>query len=386
MTKPTILFVDCFTVRESGFLTSPSSMGIGYGVTASDAIVDGLVARGFKVFRPLRHVRAQGTDRRVRLYWILDAYKHLGLAIEANRPDIILLFHSFSNFPTELRRMLCELSADSLIMGYAHGSHWDPSDSLRQENYPGLELLDLANLASLDMTLFDSRFFRQLIIKNISKFHHDLARRIELRSVAVGIPIDTDLMDSFYRPDRYADPTIVFNHALVRAKSPETFLDLARSLLDRPNCRVLFTRSFSVQSPGYGRFIELRRKFGDDRVICRNDMPHSEYYETLWRSHIQVSTALHESLGISTLEAMYTSNMCFVPRSGSYPEITAHDKDCLYESFDDLLRKVSSALEDPDTVVPAVARLRSLACTYNTASVVGRLERAIERAVLLGRE
>jgi glycosyltransferase involved in cell wall biosynthesis len=51
-------------------------------------------------------------------------------------------------------------------------------------------------------------------------------------------------------------------------------------------------------------------------------MSADDYFRALWRSHLQVSTASHESLGVSTLEAMYCGCCCVLPDVGSYREIT----------------------------------------------------------------
>jgi hypothetical protein len=52
-------------------------------------------------------------------------------------------------------------------------------------------------------------------------------------------------------------------------------------------------------------------------VLLGNDMRLGDYYWALWMADIQVSTATHESLDVSTLEAMYTGNCCILPRLGS---------------------------------------------------------------------
>jgi hypothetical protein len=60
-------------------------------------------------------------------------------------------------------------------------------------------------------------------------------------------------------------------------------------------------------------------------------MPLDEYFEALWAADLQVSTATHESLGVSTLEAMYTGNCSLLPRVGSYPETCDGHSDVLYK-------------------------------------------------------
>ena len=77
-------------------------------------------------------------------------------------------------------------------------------------------------------------------------------------------------------------------------------------------------------------------------------MPLDEYYQALWAADLQVSTATHESLGVSTLEAMYTDNCCILPRLGSYPEICNGNPDVLYELGEaQLEEKLCYFLEHP---------------------------------------
>ena len=64
-----------------------------------------------------------------------------------------------------------------------------------------------------------------------------------------------------------------------------------------------------------------------------------DYYRALWMSDLQVSTASHESLGVSTLEAMYTENCCILPRVGSYPEICGNHSEILYDFGEEALEE-----------------------------------------------
>lgn len=71
-----------------------------------------------------------------------------------------------------------------------------------------------------------------------------------------------------------------------------------------------------------------------------NDMPIDRYYQALWRGHIQVSTATHESLGVATLEARATNNYCLLPRIGSYSEIAEHDSTVFYDDVIDFTARL----------------------------------------------
>src|ERR1700694_4481544 len=170
MGSPRILYIDCYTLDTLHGPQVPSSMSIGYGITSGRAIRRALVENGFQLIRPLADIEP-GADgsRAARLRWVLLGYERIARAVAHQRPDLIFLFHAFSAFPVEIRRILLELGCSVPMIGYTHGSHWDPSDSLRSEHYPGLEMLDLANLLALDRILFDSHFMKNTVIENVRK-------------------------------------------------------------------------------------------------------------------------------------------------------------------------------------------------------------------------
>lgn len=376
-----VLFVDCYMLdsKAADFDNGPpSSMSIGYGVTSSRVLCDELTRSGVTLIRPLKDISpySDGT-RAARLRWVLRGYRQIADAAMLTRPDVIFAFHSFAAFPTEIRRILFELDLHIPIVAYTHGSHWDFSDLVRQQKYPGLELLDLANLACLDRVLFDSEFICDAVISNIATFNRDIADYIKSRSSVVGLPLDTLFIDSIRTTEKFALPTIVFNHAPVDAKDPASFIRVVRRVLDRENCAVLFTRAFADGDPGASELRELKLRFGE-RVLLGSDMPLDEYFDALWRADIQVSTALHESLGISTLEAMYTENCCLMPRRGSYPEISGNNSAALYESLDELEERLVAILRNLDLRLSIAHDLAKMAMRFRPAVVVPVVLRCLE--------
>jgi len=89
---------------------------------------------------------------------------------------------------------------------------------------------------------------------------------------------------------------------------------------------------------------------------------------------LQVSTATHESLGVSTLEAMHTGTCCILPRLGSYPEITGGHPDVLYDLGEGQLQeRLDYFLEHPDRRQTVAADLQRAAARYAPAVVVPRI-------------
>ncbi len=373
-----ILYIDCYTRHETSGSKVPSSMSIGYGITAGGMIRRSLEEHDFELIRPLADTEPYDDGSRVaRLRWVLRGYKRIADAVADKQPDLVFVFHSFSAFPVEIRRILLELGSMIPIIGYTHGSHWDPSDLVRLQHYPGLEMLDLANLLALDRILFDSEFMKRTVTGNIENLNAEVARAIDQRSCIVGLPLDTDFIDSC-RPTRsFHRTTIVFNHAPVEAKGPREFIKVAEHALERFDINVMFTRTFDDGDPGASDLRDLRRRFGD-RVILGNDMPLRDYFEALWMSDIQVSTAHHESLGVATLEAMYTENCCLLPSRGSYPEICSGNRDVLYNSTSELEERLAFFITGPDRRRSVGQVLALEARNHSAAKVMPRILSVVE--------
>ncbi len=372
-----VLYLDTYTVPDPKVGT-PSSDAIGYGVTASGAIQRELQQLGFEVLRPhLEGASQPSSPRHARLQWLVDGYAAILTALRAGPPDLIFSFHIFAAFPAEVRRMLLDLGLTIPLVGYTHGSHWDKTDAFRFEAYPGLELLDLANLHVLDRVLLVSDYMRATLRRNIGAFNADVAAQIDAKSSVVGLPIDTPAIERCKTTESFPGLTVVFNHAPVSSKNPELFARVVESVMARYPVNVLFTRRFDPSSPGFDAVAGLADRYGE-RVLLGNDLSLGDYYRALWMADIQVSTATHESLGVSTLEAMYTGNCCVLPRLGSYPELCANHPEVLYDlGAAALEERLSYFIERPERRQAVAAELSRRALAYAPATVVDRIAQVI---------
>jgi glycosyltransferase involved in cell wall biosynthesis len=368
-----VLYLDGYTVPDPK-VGVPSSDAIGYGITASSAIRDGLAARGLDVVRPRLDLPPTGPGGPgQRLSWILANYRGVLRELVEDPPDVIFCFHVFSVFPVEIRRMLLDLGLSIPIVGYTHGSHWDPTDTFRSETYPGMEVLDLADLHVLDRVFLVSEYMRTTLRTTIGAFNTPLAEQIDAHAAVVGLPLDVDRMDACRSGRRFPRPTVVFNHAPVSSKNPELFARVMARVLPHHDVGVLITRDFAPWQPGGEAIAELAKRF-PDQVVLGRDMPLDEYYEALWAADLQVSTATHESLGVSTLEAMYTGNCCVLPRLGSYPEICDGHPDVLYELGEEPLEeRLRYFLEHPERRRAVASELQRMTARYHPRAVVQKI-------------
>ena len=370
-----MLYLDGYTVtaEQKASTRAPSSDSIGYGITASTAISRTLGAAGWDVVRPEIAVPGDEDERVARLRWLLSSYQGVLEILKTSPPDVVFAFHAFSTFPVEIRRMLLDLELALPLVGYTHGSHWDPTDTFRFQAYPGMEVADLANLHVLDRVLLVSEYMRTTLRCTIAPFNASLAKALDAKCEVVGLPLDVERIDASRTEEQPARTTVVFNHAPVRSKNPELFVRVMRRILPRYDVQVLFTRRYPLTVTGGSAVASLAADF-PEQVELGNDLSLSDYYRALWMADIQVSTATHESLGVSTLEAMHTGTCCILPRLGSYPEITGDHPDVLYDLGEGQLEeRLTYFLEHPEERQSVAADLQRAAARYQPAVVVRRI-------------
>jgi glycosyltransferase involved in cell wall biosynthesis len=178
-------------------------------------------------------------------------------------------------------------------------------------------------------------------------------------------------MDACRTGERFERTTILFNHSLVPSKQPELFAEVAARALEKHDVNVLLTRQVEDEALR-GRFRALQARF-PERLILGNTYSIDDYFRTLWKADIQVSTATHEHLGIATLEAMYAHTCCILPNRCSYPEITGGYGDVLYSSTEELEEKLDYYLANRSAREEAAATLHERSLRYRPEEVASRL-------------
>jgi hypothetical protein len=156
------------------------------------------------------------------------------------------------------------------------------------------------------------------------------------------------------------------------------FLKVISKVLARYDANVLITRKINKGSAFYAQIDELKNRYGN-RIILGNTMPLADYYQCLWMSDIQVSTATHESPGIATLEAMYTRNCCILPCQSSYSEICGDCKEVLYPySEEGLYQRLSYFIEQETERQEIAQRLYDMSLNFTPERVGSKICRVID--------
>lgn len=128
-----------------------------------------------------------------------------------------------------------------------------------------------------------------------------------------------------------------------------------RILAQRHDVTVVLTRRFGENDPGFAHLGEISMKY-EGRVQMGDDFSLPDYYRLLWQCDIQVSTALHESFGVATLEAMFAGNACLLPRHAVYPELCGSIEESLYEYSEEVLSDRLLELIDAPAIRQDLAR------------------------------
>jgi glycosyltransferase involved in cell wall biosynthesis/SAM-dependent methyltransferase len=351
-TRGDVLWVDCY--RGPG--TPRSSSSLGYGRSSADVLVTLLETLGFRVHRVGGNVSAGIVDT---ASWRLDTFRKVAAHLRNRRPTLVFVFHAFDTPPVEIQRMMLEHDIPHTpLVGYTHGSHWDPTDTWRQEKYQGLDLYDLACLSAFDRLLVVSEYMRETLSQAITRFSSAVAASIISRTTVVGLPIDEAGLtrERQRRQSQGEEVRVLFNHAPTAAKNPEMFLRVMdRILAQRHDVTVVLTRRFGENDPGFDHLGEISTKY-EGRVHMGDDFSLPDYYRLLWQCDIQVSTALHESFGVATLEAMFAGNACLLPRHAVYPELCGSIEESLYEYSEEVLSDRLLELIDAPAIRQDLAR------------------------------
>jgi glycosyltransferase involved in cell wall biosynthesis len=147
-------------------------------------------------------------------------------------------------------------------------------------------------------------------------------------------------------------PLIIWNHRWEFDKSPETF----------------FAALESVLSTGFEFRLAL---LGESK---------KKYHDWLKQGVIVVSTAIQENFGISIVEAVRYGCYPFLPNNLSYPELIPeeHHTDCLYNSQEELVEKLSTILADPKKYMDKRGGLASHMEKYSWELVIDKYDEELE--------
>ncbi len=163
----------------------------------------------------------------------------------------------------------------------------------------------------------------QLLKRMPDAVPRDWLEKLKSRSTVLPVPLTLPKVSlerlELEKTDRRKGPIVLWNHRWEFDKAPEVFFGALRTLKERGVAfRVAVCGERFRSSP---EVFEQSRSWLEDRIVhwgfCET---RDEYESLLRRSHIAVSTAIHEFFGIAMLEATHFGAFPLVPDALAYPE------------------------------------------------------------------
>ena len=228
--------------------------------------------------------------------------------------------------------------------GIWHAGRYDDTDLLGKDNLQGSHLwmykLESAMAECYDYSYFGTAFhwrmFKSKVISQtigmVSGQPHELL--VEQIQKERNSPITME-----------NDPTVVWPHRL----SPDKQVDLARKIR------------------------EQLKPYGIKLIMTKEEnLPKRDYYRLLHKSDVVLSTALHENLGISMIEAVLLGCHPVIPWRSSYPEIfegISTEPHVYYHFTPELIvEMIREAIKRPQPL--SKEQLHSIALSFMNANVM----------------
>jgi glycosyltransferase involved in cell wall biosynthesis len=260
---------------------------------------------------------------------------------------------------------------------------WSPGDrDVRQGRDVHYGFINYASALAADALFFNSAYHRDGFFDELPRLlkhfpdYNELDSVEALRAKSQVLPLGLDLrrfdkqrsaaggqqLAVGGRSSAVRQPLILWNHRWEYDKNPEEFFRALVILAERglDFGLVILGESFRQQP---SEFLEAQRRLGE-RVRHAGYVPDfGDYAGWLWQADLLPVTSRHDFFGSSVVEAVYCGCFPLLPRRLSYPELIPaeyHDL-CFYRDFDDLVARLTSAIEHgsplpPATLQNAVAR------------------------------
>ncbi len=252
-------------------------------------------------------------------------------------------------------------------------------------------MINWLSMLAADRVFFNSSYhledwFEELprLLKHFPDHTH-VHRIAEVRAKAEVLPVGCDLRRFDPIPQHRhlnTPPLILWNQRWEYDKAPETFFRALYALAEEGlDFRVaLAGKNYRQTAP---EFEAARQRLGS-RVIHLGYADQAQYKALLHQAHVVVSTAIHEFFGISLVEAIYCGCFPVLPRRLTYPELVPplYHEDCLYEDFEELLKRLRWALHHPDQAQALATKLRSTVARFDWAKMGPRYDETVARSLV----
>ena len=171
------------------------------------------------------------------------------------------------------------------------------------------------------------------------------AESIFNRIHAYGMPIDYEYLQQFSSDKK--ENIILFPHRPDIEKNPHIWINIIQGLStfweDFEKYEFVFCTSkakYQSQSSWINALLgSVKTKI--ENIEIYENLAKEKYYQLLGKSRLMISTTSEENFGYCAVEALALGTQILVPNAFSHPEIVEDKDSLLYDSYDDLMKKVS---------------------------------------------
>ena len=297
---------------------------------------------------------------------------------EGFKPDVVFAT-DMTNLPAFLALVRPHLD-DVPVVLYLH------ENQLTYPLAPGVErdntyaYVNYLSALAADRIVFNSQFhldeFMEALPTLLRAFpdytHLDTVQEIREKATVLHVGMNLQghdkYRDEYPQPDwgpSMKSPIVLWNQRWEYDKNPEAFFRVMNRLDDSGHHFRLMLAGEHFQEQPY----EFEKAFGRyaERILHYGYVENfEEYSRLLHRSHIVVSTAIHEYFGIAMMEAIYCGCHPLLPNRLSYPELIPRHlhrpllhAPVLYQDEDELFEILSNIIKGAERPLP-ISTLRTI--------------------------
>lgn len=332
------------------------------------------------------------------------AKKALQALDEGFRPDVIFAT-GMANVPAFLALVRPHLD-DVPVVLYLHENQLTyplPPDEPRDNTYGYINYL---SCLAADQIVFNSQFhfdeFMEALPALLRAFpdytHLNTVQEVRKKSSVLHLGMDLEAHDQFR--DEYPQPEwgpsmkppiVLWNQRWEYDKNPEAFFRVMNRLDDSGHQfrLILAGEHFEEQPYEFERAFE---RYAERILHYGYAEDFEEYSRLLHKSHLVVSTSIHEFFGIAIMEAIYCGCHPLLPNRLSYPELIPESlhrpllhAPILYEDEEALYENLARILSGDERPLP-VSTLRKIPEHLNWKTHVDAYDDLLGEAVDLRRE